>query len=213
MVFLMPGPEEGYVRVLKEFCADGAGEGRVKGETGEAVLRKGFAASPSSNSGGSSSKWDTLTTDFQLELERWLLSSPRHLDMARKAYISHVRAYATHVAQERAMFDVKALHLGHLAKAFGLRERPGNFGRGDGRRAPHGSSGARHKGGNGVGSSRSRRGAKGDDVDEGVGVSTEGMHDDLPLTASDSAEAARKMRAKVKESMGKGMAAAEFNIG
>lgn len=45
--------------------------------------------------------------------------------MARKAFLSHVRAYATHPAAEKDLFHVRHLHLGHLAKAFALREAPG----------------------------------------------------------------------------------------
>jgi ATP-dependent RNA helicase DDX31/DBP7 len=63
-------------------------------------------------------------TDLQLAIERWALASPARLEAARRAYQSHIRAYATHVADERKYFDIKSLHLGHLAKAFALRERP-----------------------------------------------------------------------------------------
>lgn len=44
--------------------------------------------------------------------------------MAREAFTAHVRAYATHAASEKHIFHVKFLHLGHLAKSFGLREAP-----------------------------------------------------------------------------------------
>jgi ATP-dependent RNA helicase DDX31/DBP7 len=40
------------------------------------------------------------------------------------AFSSHIRAYATHPSQEKRFFHVKNLHLGHMAKAFGLREPP-----------------------------------------------------------------------------------------
>lgn len=44
--------------------------------------------------------------------------------MARKAYLSHMRAYATHPSSEKHLFHIRHLHLGHLAKAFALREAP-----------------------------------------------------------------------------------------
>lgn len=44
---------------------------------------------------------------------------------ARDAFRSHVRAYATHPAAEKHMFDTRRLHLGHIAKSFGMREAPG----------------------------------------------------------------------------------------
>ena len=48
----------------------------------------------------------------------------QNADFARKAFQSHVRAYATHPSDEKHMFHVRHLHLGHLAKAFALREAP-----------------------------------------------------------------------------------------
>lgn len=35
-----------------------------------------------------------------------------------------MRAYATHPSDEKHLFHVRNLHLGHLAKAFALREAP-----------------------------------------------------------------------------------------
>lgn len=36
-----------------------------------------------------------------------------------------MRAYSTHPIEEKRFFHVKSIHLGHLAKAFALREAPG----------------------------------------------------------------------------------------
>lgn len=44
--------------------------------------------------------------------------------MARKAFQSHIRAYATHPSGEKHLFHIKHLHIGHLAKAFALRDAP-----------------------------------------------------------------------------------------
>lgn len=35
-----------------------------------------------------------------------------------------MRAYATHPSSEKQLFHIRHLHLGHLAKAFALREAP-----------------------------------------------------------------------------------------
>ena len=200
--FLMPGPEEGYVEVLKE-CA---GESIIKGEAAEDVLRKGFGkqiASTQNRKDGtatSDGKWDDEATEWQLELERWVIDDKRAGEMARKAYVSHVRAYATHVAKERGIFDVKELHLGHLAKAFALRERPGNMGRGkvaDGGKSTNRDHGAKKRSVNGGvdTSAREKRPGKGD----------------LDVPPSDGGQdAAKKMRSKMKEHMA---GASEFNIG
>lgn len=46
------------------------------------------------------------------------------MELGKKAFMSHIRAYATHSSSERHIFHVKKLHLGHIAKSFGLREAP-----------------------------------------------------------------------------------------
>src|SRR5262249_8928063 len=51
----------------------------------------------------------------------------QRMTLARNAFLSTVRAYATHPAAEKHIFHVKRLHLGHLAKAFALREAPSNM--------------------------------------------------------------------------------------
>ena len=195
----MPGPEEGYISILRE-CA---GEGFVKGEAAEDVLRKGFTASgigqndnkkDSTSSGTVGMRWDDLATEYQLDIERWIIEDKRAGDMAKRAFISHVRAYATHVVKERNMFDVKALHLGHLAKAFALRDRPGNMGRGT-------SANGKSAGRRGQGGEKRRRGSGGDDDDVPGAVSTDGQ------------DAAKKMRAKMREQSMAGAGASEFNIG
>lgn len=199
--FLMPGPEEGYVKVLKE-CA---GNSAIKGEGAEDVLRKGFGkqiASAKNKMDGTvvgGGKWDDEATEWQLELERWVIEEKRAGEMARKAYVSHVRAYATHVAKERGMFDVKGLHLGHLAKAFALRERPGNMGRGI--TVGSGKSTKRDHG-------EKRRLVNGGG-DRSVGEKRPGK-EDLDLPPSVGQDAAKKMRSKMKEHMA---GASEFNIG
>lgn len=54
----------------------------------------------------------------------------KNASLARRAFSSHIRAYATHPSDEKRFFHVKNLHLGHLAKAFGLREAPAGIGAG-----------------------------------------------------------------------------------
>jgi len=119
MIFLMPGCEEGYVDILKE------GRPRIftRHDASE-LLKKGFSATTGVVN---ANDWQGRATDWQLGIERWALEHPRHLEQARKAFQSHVRAYATHVAAERGIFDMQQLHLGHLAKAFALRDKPGSL--------------------------------------------------------------------------------------
>ncbi|RMZ76713.1 hypothetical protein DV737_g4717, partial [Chaetothyriales sp. CBS 132003] len=134
-IFLMPGKEEGYVDVLKSSFKPGEAGGATSVTQSDAddVLRKGFT--PTTGVVGSVQKqqqkaktkeWQQKATDWQLDVERWMLAenqTEKH-DLAKRAFQSHVRAYATHVSAERTFFDIKQLHLGHLAKAFALRDPP-----------------------------------------------------------------------------------------
>lgn len=117
MIFLQPGCEEGYVEVLKE--------GRPRNLThhdADELLKKGFSAT---SGVVNNREWEQAATEWQIECERFTTEHPKHLEQARRAYQSHIRAYTTHIAAERSMFDMKQLHLGHLAKAFALRDKPG----------------------------------------------------------------------------------------
>ena len=198
VIFLMPGAEEGYINLLKKGYRDGLGKG-LKRTTAEEVLKTGFGQLLSKKLRDSGEQdWEEKATEWQLESERWIVEDQGAGEMARKAFISHVRAYATHVAKEREFFDVKELHLGHLAKAFALRERPGKMGRGtDGFRKAQTRTQETQKAVSAVnrgpfaGDGRLRR-------SEGKG------------RTSDEQDTASKMKAKMKEHMA---IASEFNIG
>lgn len=51
----------------------------------------------------------------------------QHSALAQKGFQSYMRAYATHPSNEKHIFHVRNLHIGHLAKAFALREAPSNI--------------------------------------------------------------------------------------
>ena len=87
------------------------------------LLKKGFTSAGVV----ADNDWEDRATDWQLEIERWALGHPKHLEQGRRAFQSHIRTYATHVATERKVFDMQELHLGHLAKAFALRDKPGSL--------------------------------------------------------------------------------------
>ncbi|KAF7513020.1 hypothetical protein GJ744_011286 [Endocarpon pusillum] len=156
IIFLLPGSEEGYVSILRSAyhpstSLDGVDlNANVTHTPCNEILKRGFSPTgggvvgtssnkPSEKGGPKSSSvldtdlrkdlanWEAQATAHQLDVERWVLASPRNTDKARKAFQSHVRAYATHVQAERKYFDIKELHLGHLAKGFGLREAPGSL--------------------------------------------------------------------------------------
>ncbi|KAF2798988.1 ATP-dependent RNA helicase DBP7 [Melanomma pulvis-pyrius CBS 109.77] len=120
-IFLMPGCEEGYVEVLKSDRKDSEAGVHIGRQDAEEILKKGLITSGVTKD---KTAYMTKATDLQLAVERWALASPARMESARRAFQAHVRAYTTHVAVERGYFDIKQLHLGHLAKAFALRERP-----------------------------------------------------------------------------------------
>lgn len=47
--------------------------------------------------------------------------------IARGAFWAFVKSYATHPSSEKHVFHIKNLHLGHIAKSFGLREAPSDI--------------------------------------------------------------------------------------
>ncbi|CAG8765067.1 18653_t:CDS:2, partial [Racocetra persica] len=71
--------------------------------------------------------YKVIATDIQLGFENYVHSDTKCIMLARKAYSSFIRSYATHSASEKHIFHVKKLHLGHIAKGFGLREAPSNI--------------------------------------------------------------------------------------
>ena len=217
--FLMPGAEEGYIEVLKE----GIAGGKVTRHDAEGILRKGFAidkraksqkAENNKNGADEGPKdWEEAATEYQLDVERWVISDNRAGEMARRAYVSHVRAYATHVSHERDMFDVKSLHLGHLAKAFALRERPGKMGRGGVAKSSGSTRGRkqdREEGKRNIGKSASKKAIDVLATEASSGLNRSRREVNTDAVVSDGKDASRRMRAKMKEHMA---VASEFNIG
>jgi ATP-dependent RNA helicase DDX31/DBP7 len=49
-------------------------------------------------------------------------------DLARNAFLSHIRAYPTKEKLIKHIFPAKALHLGHVARSFALKEPPKKLG-------------------------------------------------------------------------------------
>ncbi|KAM3078427.1 ATP-dependent RNA helicase dbp7 [Clarireedia jacksonii] len=194
LIFLMPGSEEEYVSIL----ASGYREGKkaLTRHTAEELLQKGF--------GGIGREWEERATEWQLEVERWTLDSPKYLEMARRGYQSHIRAYATHVANERSIFDMQTLHLGHLAKAFALRDKPGSI------KVPGLRPAKMTKADRSVAARKAKRGDKEEEkAPEGERVRKQRMLE-LDLPTVDGNEVAARMKRKMKEHMA---SASEFNIG
>ncbi|RYO98929.1 hypothetical protein DL764_006962 [Monosporascus ibericus] len=208
-LFLQPGCEEGYIGFLKTSTP-------ASTQPYDPTVQKGFVTPVTlPKPDPSSSEAPTLVTEkqspnsraeaLQLHLEQRLLASEKQdghaklLDAARKAFRSHIRAYATHVREERVYFDITQLHLGHTAKSFGLREAPGGIGGGPSRRTAAAKTKA---------TSGEKKGEKGTDA-TGTKAGAD-SDDDVPRGAADEDAARRRMRMKMKAVMD---ASGEFNIG
>ncbi|XP_057580686.1 probable ATP-dependent RNA helicase DDX31 isoform X2 [Hippopotamus amphibius kiboko] len=66
-------------------------------------------------------------TVLQTVFEDYVHSSERTVSGAKKALQSFIRAYATYPRELKHIFHVRSLHLGHVAKSFGLRDAPKNL--------------------------------------------------------------------------------------
>ncbi|XP_037653390.1 probable ATP-dependent RNA helicase DDX31 [Choloepus didactylus] len=66
-------------------------------------------------------------TVLQTVFEDYVHSSEKRVSWAKKALQSFIRAYATYPRELKHIFHVRSLHLGHVAKSFGLRDAPTNL--------------------------------------------------------------------------------------
>ncbi|CAD6504732.1 BgTH12-07968 [Blumeria graminis f. sp. triticale] len=192
LIFLLPGEEEEYISIL----ASGYQDGRkaLSHNTAENLLMKGF--------GGVGNQWQERATELQLEIERWTQDSPKYLEMARRGFQSHIRAYATHVASERHIFNMQTLHLGHLAKAFALRDKPGSI------KVPGLRPSKTTKADRSVASRKARKGEE-EKAPEGERIWKQKKLD-LNLPNLESNDSVKRMKRKIKEHSS---AINEFNIG
>lgn len=211
VLFIQPGCEEGYIDLLNSTTS------AVAPQSYESTLQKGFFTPVTLPKVDKDTDPATLVSEkptpnsraeaLQLHIEQRLLAAEKEgtsgsnnnsklLDSARQAFRSHIRAYATHVRDERKYFDITQLHLGHTAKSYGLREAPGGIGGGPSRRT---FRAGQNKWGE-------QKDAGKDDGDK-ASSKKRLDHDDIP--ALDEAAASR-MRMKMKQVMN---VASEFNIG
>ncbi|ODO08650.1 ATP-dependent RNA helicase DBP7 [Cryptococcus wingfieldii CBS 7118] len=154
------GPsEEKWVPWMEAKMGSAEGKGGVNlAQVGvEDVLKKGF--------GGKGWEFENRATEVQNGFETWVLNSEPNAALARRAFASFVRAYSTHPLEEKRFFHPKSLHLGHLAKAFALRESPaqlaGALNAGKTKKAKAGSSASAQPG-------KRKRGEEGDDDEDEV---------------------------------------------
>lgn len=63
-------------------------------------------------------------TSLQNQMEYYVTKNSRIKSLAKNAFASFVRAYATYPKEMKTIFHVKYLHLGHVVKSFALAEAP-----------------------------------------------------------------------------------------
>ncbi|KAI1120221.1 DEAD/DEAH box helicase [Nemania abortiva] len=205
VLFIQPGCEEGYIDLLNSTTSS------VAPQSYESTLQKGFFTPITLPRPDKETDPTTLVSErqtpnsraeaLQLHIEQRLLASEKEgshsklLDSGRQAFRSHIRAYATHVRDERKYFDITQLHLGHAAKSYGLREAPGGIGGGPSRRTFR------------AGQSKSGEQRNGDKVDNDKASGKRRIDDDDVPVVDDAA--ANRMRMKMKEVMN---SASEFNF-
>lgn len=115
LLFLLPA-EKGYLDVLQR-----------KGIAAPSPLslqQTLFKATPKRFLGRFRAPEEVFCLELQQRMERAVAADKELLARGRKAFGSFVRAYATHPAELKPIFAVRALHLGHVAKSFALKEPP-----------------------------------------------------------------------------------------
>ncbi len=83
---------------------------------------------------------ENLSFMLQDSIQDVLKGSPDTLAKAKAAFQSHVRAYGTKRADIRSMFQVRKLHLGHVARSFALQAVPTTLGKVENHRSDSSSS-------------------------------------------------------------------------
>lgn len=67
---------------------------------------------------------EECANSMQFYIEEYVEKNIEVQVMARKAYLSFLRSYSCYNGEMKKIFHLKNLHIGHVAKSFGLREAP-----------------------------------------------------------------------------------------
>jgi ATP-dependent RNA helicase DDX31/DBP7 len=70
---------------------------------------------------------DAVCLEISRHLEQKVYQSDDLLEMARTAFLAHIRAYAVKEKALKSVFVARGLHLGHVARSFLLKEPPTSF--------------------------------------------------------------------------------------
>jgi len=105
LLFLMQS-ESGYLKKLKELSVE---------------PEEVFSGPILENFGGD---YESRAQEIQNDIEFFILHEKLAHKLSKSAFQAFVRSYLTRSKQEKKLFSIKNVHLGHLAKSFGLREPP-----------------------------------------------------------------------------------------
>ena len=110
VLFLLPNEAE-YIKVLET----AQGVDCIPSISYESLLTRALGT-----------RWMEKAAKWQLQVETWCLdkTQKQNMTMSRNAYQDHMRAYTTHISAEKQYFNLRDIHLGHMAKSFGLRDTP-----------------------------------------------------------------------------------------
>lgn len=65
-----------------------------------------------------------LALEIQQSLEEAVSNDEDLLEKAKLAFQSFTRGYASYPSEVKHIFNIRQLHLGHVARSFGLKEPP-----------------------------------------------------------------------------------------
>jgi len=120
MIFLLPSEAE-YGEAIQAMCPAVVIR-KIEQETLMDAFSKAYGKSLGSEK---TSRIRELGSFFMSALCRFVAANDGLLKIARKAFLSGLRAYRTFAGKElRQIFDWRKLHSGHLAKNFGVEETP-----------------------------------------------------------------------------------------
>jgi ATP-dependent RNA helicase DDX31/DBP7 len=91
-----------------------------------------------------------LQTQMTTLIERLIDNDQELMEEAGNAFHTSIRAYACHSKESKPYFNIRRLHLGHVAKSFGLKNPPSKIKRVEKKQennGPRGSSGSSSKAG------------------------------------------------------------------
>lgn len=142
LLFLLPS-EKGFLDVLKTRSVPNntalsltstlnAAAKICEGMTSKGVTRSGGGLQSGSRLG------EAFATELQSQLEECVAKADSNQKkqkeseltvLARNAFLSFIRAYPVKEKALRSLFSAKALHLGHIARSFALKEAPKKLGK------------------------------------------------------------------------------------